>query len=120
MDKSLSGSRILVVEDEMLILLMIEAMLADLGFESVTAAASVDQAVAVVQGQVFDAAILDVNLRGSNSRPVADALALRGVPFFFSTGNHGEHVMDGYDDRAVLRKPFKQDGLGAILTSLLR
>jgi len=103
----------------MLILMMIEAMLADLGCEAVTAAATVEQAVALVEEQVFDAAMLDVNLKGHRSHAVADALAARGVPFFFSTGNSGQHIMDGYSDRAVLRKPFKYDALTAILTGLL-
>ena len=103
----------------MLIVMMIEAMLADLGCESVTTAATVDQAVALIEGQVFDAAMLDVNLKGSNSRPVADALAARGVPFFFSTGNGGHHTMDGYGDRAILRKPFMSNDLATMFTGLL-
>jgi CheY-like chemotaxis protein len=119
MDKLLSGRRILVVEDEMLIVMMIESMLADLGCESITAAGTVDQAVALIEGQVFDAATLDVNLHGTNSRPVADALAARGVPFFFSTGNAAHHTMDGYGDRAILRKPFIYEDLVAIFTGLL-
>jgi len=102
----------------MMILMMIEAMLADLGCKSITAAATVDQAIALIEEQVFDAAMLDVNLKGDNSRPVADALAARGVPFFFSTGNGGHHTMDGYGDRAVLRKPFVYENLAAIFTSL--
>jgi CheY-like chemotaxis protein len=97
----------------MLILMMIEAMLEDLGCESAPSAATVDQAVSLIEGQLFDAAVLDVNLKGVNSRPVADALATRGVPFFFSTSqaNGGHHTMDGYDDRAVLRKPFTDKDL---------
>ncbi len=67
MDKLLSGRRVLVVEDEMLVLLMTEGMLADLGCESVTAAATVDQALALIDGQTFDAAIRDKNLRGNKS-----------------------------------------------------
>jgi len=118
MNKLLSGRRILVVEDEMLIALMIEDMLADLGCESITAAATVDQALALIEAQVFDAAMLDVNLKGDNSRPVADALATRGIPFFFSTGNGGHHTMNGYEDRAILRKPFIFEGLVAIFAGL--
>lgn len=103
----------------MLILMMIEAMLADMGCETVTTAATVDQAVSLIEEQVFDAAMLDVNLKGINSRPVADALAARGVPFVFSTGNGGHHTMDGYEDRPILRKPFLSEALAAILTKLL-
>jgi CheY-like chemotaxis protein len=119
MDKLLSGRRILVVEDEMLIVMMIESMLTDLGCESVTTAATVAQAIALIDGQAFDAAMLDVNLKGTNSRPVADALAARGVPFFFSTGNGGHHTMGSYSDRAILKKPFLYEDLAAILTGLL-
>ena len=103
----------------MLIVMMIESMLDDLGCESVTTAATIDQAIALIDGQVFDAAMLDVNLNGTNSRPVADALAARGVPFFFSTGNGGHHTMDSYGDRAILKKPFMYEDLAAILKVLL-
>lgn len=119
LNKLLSGRRILVVEDEMLVLLNIEYLLADLGCESVTAAATVDQALVLVEAQVFDAAVLDVNLNGDESYPVADALGARGVPFAFSTGYSGEGMRDGYCERPVLRKPYKQDELVQLLTRLL-
>jgi CheY-like chemotaxis protein len=119
MDKLLCGRCILVVEDEMLILMMIEAMLADLGCESVTAAATISQAITLIDEEVFDGAMLDVNLNGGNSYPVADALVAQGVPFFFSTGNNGLHVKDRYSGTAVLRKPFMYEDLAAILTGLL-
>ena len=67
MDELLSGRRVLVVEDEMLVLIMIEDMLADLGCESVTSAATVDKAVALIDAQVFDVALLDMNLRGKQA-----------------------------------------------------
>jgi CheY-like chemotaxis protein len=110
--------RILVVEDEMLIAMMIEGMLNDLGCKSVATAATVDQAVTLIEGQDFDAAMLDVNLKGSNSYPVADVLAARGVPYFFSTGNSG-NMADGYGDRAVLRKPFMSRDLATMFRELL-
>ncbi|WP_192361130.1 response regulator [Mesorhizobium mediterraneum] len=80
MDKLLSGRRVLVVEDEMLVLIMIEDMLADLGCESVAAAATVNQAFAVIDAQIFDVAMLDMNLNGCNSYAVAEAFGTRGVP----------------------------------------
>jgi len=112
MDKSLSGRRILVVEDEMMVLMVTEDMLGDLGCESVAAAANVDQALALIEAQGFDAAMLDVNLNGSKSYPVADALAARGVPFAFSTG-YSDHGKDGhYSDRPVLKKTIQGWGSG--------
>ena len=77
-DKLLSGRRVLVVEDEMLVLMNIEDMLADLGCESVTAAATVDQAMALIEAQVFDAAMLDMNLNGTKSFPMPTS-SLRSV-----------------------------------------
>ena len=84
--------------------------------ESVAAAASSEKAVALVEGQVFDAAVLDMNLSGDSSRRVADALAARGVPFVVTTGNRA--VWDGFDG-TVLRKPFKHAELVEVLTCLL-
>jgi CheY-like chemotaxis protein len=116
MDKLLLGRRVLVVEDEMLVLIMIEDMLADLGCKSVTSAATVDRALALINAQVFDVAMLDMNLNGSDSHVVGEALAARGIPFFYSTGNTSRSLRDGYSDRPVLKKPFKYEELAAILT----
>lgn len=118
MDKLLSGRRILIVEDEMLLLLTIEDVLADLGCESVSSASTVDKAIGLIDGQVFDAAILDMNLNGTGSQAVAEALAARGVPFVIATGNR-DNTWEGFRDRAVIRKPFKYDDLVAILVRLL-
>jgi CheY-like chemotaxis protein len=118
MDKLLSGRRVLVVEDEMLVLIMIEDMLADLGCRSVTSAATVDKALALINEQDFDVAMLDMNLNGNDSHVVAEALAARGIPFFYSTGNTGRSLKDSYSDRPVLKKPFKYEELAAIFTRL--
>ena len=118
-DKFLSGRRVLVVEDETLVLMMTEDMLADLGCESVTAAATVDQALALIDTQVFDAAILDMNLNGNSSHPVAEALVARGVPFAYCTGNKGSDMRDDYRDRPVLKKPFEFEELVRSLRPLL-
>src|SRR5687768_5416396 len=118
MDKLLSGRRILVVEDEMMVLMATEDMLADLGCESVTAAATVDQALALIDAQGFDAAMLDVNLNGKKTYPVADALATRGVPFAFATG-YSDHGREGYyRDRPVLKKPLNYKELADTLSEL--
>ena len=118
MDKLLSGRRVLVVEDEMLVLIMIEDMLADLGCKSVTSAATVNKALALINEQVFDVAMLDMNLSGNDSHEVAEALAARGILFFYSTGNTSRSLRDGFSDRPVLKKPFKYEELAEILARL--
>jgi CheY-like chemotaxis protein len=115
----LSGRRLLVVEDEMLVLLNVEDILADLGCTSVSAAATVNQALGLIATQSFDAAMVDVNLDGRTSYPVADALAARGVPFVFSTGYSGQSLNDGYRDRPVLGKPYREADLVEVLARLL-
>lgn len=103
----------------MMVLMFMEDMLAEFGCESVTAAASVEEALAMIDTQDFDVAVLDVNLNGKKSYPVADALAARGVPFFFSTGYSSHGIRDGYRDRPVLNKPFQCEKLVEMLTRLL-
>ena len=103
----------------MLVLLNIEDMLADLGCESVTAASTVDQAVALIEAQVFDAALLDMNLNGIKSFPVADKLATHGVPFVFSTGYSAQDMRDGYRGRPLLKKPIRYQELIEVFTRLL-
>jgi CheY-like chemotaxis protein len=120
MDKLLSGQRVLVVEDEMLVLMMIEDMLADLGCKSITSAATVNKALVLIAGQDFDAALVDMNLNGNKSHAVAEALVARGVPFIYSTGNGGLDMKDDYPDRFVLQKPFKFEDLAKSLSHLLQ
>jgi CheY-like chemotaxis protein len=118
-DKLLSGQRILVVEDETLILMMIEVMLSDLGCESITSAATINTALALIDAQAFDAAMLDINLNGNISHSVAEALIARGVPFVYCTGNNRHKLSDVYQDRPVLKKPFKYEELVEALKRLL-
>src|SRR4029453_16722378 len=119
MEKLFSGRRLLVVEDEILVLMMIEDMLGDLGCESVISAGTSGQAIALIEAHIFDAAMLDMNLDGDDSKAVADALSERGVPFIYSTGNSSRDMREGFSDRAVLRKPFSFDELTTKLERLL-
>lgn len=119
MTKLLSGRKVLVVEDEMLVMMMIEDMLADLGCEAITTAATVDQALRHLGNGSFDVAMLDMNLGGASSESVADALALHQVPFIYSTGNTGNDTRQGHSDRPVLRKPFRAETLEQLLTVAL-
>lgn len=117
MDRLLAGRRVLVVEDEMMVLMMIEDMLADLGCEAVTVAATVDEALTLIETQVFHAATVDLNLNGEDSYAVADALIAGGVPFVFSTGTTA--LRDSYRDHPVLKKPYSDKKLAEALTRLL-
>jgi CheY-like chemotaxis protein len=119
MDKLLSGRRILAVEDDMLIRLTLEDMLAELGCESVSTAGTIDQALGLIDKRGFDVATLDVNLAGVSSYAVADALAARGVPFVFTTGYGANFLSDGYKERPILNKPFACEDLGHMLAGLL-
>jgi len=103
----------------MLILMMIEDMLSDLGCESVITASSVDLALAKIDAHTIDVAMLDSNLGGNSSDPIADALAERHVPFFFATGQKNGAMERGYQDRPVLKKPFSREALEARFRQLL-
>ncbi|WP_249779853.1 hypothetical protein [Bradyrhizobium sediminis] len=83
-----------------------------------TSAATVDRVLALIDTQVFDVAILNTNLNGNDSDSVAKALSARGISFIYSTGNTGHDVGDGYSDRPVLKKPFKNEVLVAIFARL--
>lgn len=116
----LSGRRILVVEDEMLVLMNIERALSALGCSTILVAATVRQALALlVQQPAVDVAIIDVNLAGEKSYPVADVLAERRIPFAFSTGCGDHGGRPDFDSRPVLRKPYVRASLEAVLMELL-
>jgi CheY-like chemotaxis protein len=119
MNSPFSGRRVLVVEDEMIVAWLLEDMLADLGCAVVGPAASLNQALAMIDAEVIDVAVLDVNLNGQTSYPIADALAARGVPFVFSTGYDKDRLLDGYRTFPVLQKPFHRSELGDTLAKLL-
>lgn len=116
----MSRRRILVVEDEGLVALMLEDMLEDLGYDLAYSAASVAQALAWIEaGGAADAALLDVNLGGETVFPVADALKARGVPFAFSTG-YGESHDPRFREAPMLGKPILIERLQAVLGRLGR
>ena len=118
-DQLLSGRRVLVVEDEMLVLIALVDMLADLGCTSISAAGNIERALDLIATNAFDLATLDVNLNGRRSYPIANALSDAGVPFAFSTG-YGEHGVDeGYGSHPVLSKPYNCSQLIKVLTTLL-
>ena len=115
-DSLLSDKRILVVEDEMLVAMQIEDMLSDLGCTSITFAATVKSALESIAENLFDLAMLDVNLDGTRSFAVAEALSGRHIPFAFSTGYS---VDESFGDRPVLNKPYSTVQFKKVLSKLL-
>jgi CheY-like chemotaxis protein len=113
--------RILILDDEPLISMLVEDWLTELGCEVVGPARSVEEGLNIVADSAkLDAAILDVNLGGTNSFLVADALKQRGIPFAFATGDSGVDASAGYANPILLPKPFDFDGVKAVLGKLLR
>src|SRR5215211_7869966 len=116
-----SGSaprRVFVVEDEIMIRMLLEDMLADLGYGVAASAGGLNEAIALARESDFDLAILDVNLNGDSVYPVADVLMERGVPFAFSTGYGERGLPEAYRDRPTLQKPFQLENLEDILTAI--
>lgn len=98
--------RIMIVEDEALVAMMIEDLLGDLGCQVAGSFGAVGEALTWLGGDQADpdGAVLDVNIGGEMVFPVADALRRRGVPFVFATG-YGDLPRRGFEDIGVLSKP---------------
>ena len=113
------AKRILVVEDELMIRMLLEDMLGELGYTVAAEAARIEEALEAAKNADFDIAILDVNLNGQPISPVADALVARGMPFVFATGYGERGLPEPYRDRPTLKKPFRMDGLKQMLQTAL-
>jgi CheY-like chemotaxis protein len=98
--------RVLIVEDEVLVSILIEDALTDLGIEVAGVAGTLEEALAHAEAGDFDCAILDVHLQGKDIFPLAEMLEARGVPFVFATGYGQCGVPEKYRERPVLQKPF--------------
>jgi DNA-binding response OmpR family regulator len=109
--------RVLVVEDEMLVALMICDMLSDLGYNPVGPAMRLDQGLDLAKKEPIDAAVLDVNLGDAKSFPVADVLRDRRVPFIFATGYGIADPHEAYPGVTALSKPFSAGDLDRALKS---
>ena len=111
----LRGRRVLVVEDEFLVAMDIELMLGDLGCHVLGPIGDLPGALRAAQEEALDLALLDVNLAGEPVAPVAEALALRAVPFVFCTGYQADILPSRYPAAPTLMKPFQVADLRAAL-----
>lgn len=115
----LRGCRVLLVEDEAIVAMVTEDLMAELGCDAIKHVASVADALAAMSAGEFDVAVLDVNLKGETSFGIADALAERVIPFMFCTGYGRAGLPDRYRQRVCVRKPFSIAELAAGLEAAL-
>jgi CheY-like chemotaxis protein len=116
---SLAGLRALIVEDESMLTMFIEDALADLGCSVAAIASRVDQARAKAATADFDVAILDVNLNGGSTYPIAEVLLSKNIPFVFATGYGAAGIPQSLRQAPVLTKPFTQEQLAQALAEAL-
>lgn len=117
--KTLSSLKVLVVEDEALVSMLIEDMLTDMGCTIVGPAAEIEEALRLAGSAEMDAALLDVNLGGRPIFPVADALKARGVPFAFASGYGEAGLSEDHRGSTVLQKPFREADLRRVFEGLV-
>ena len=118
MTRALQGRRVLVIEDESLVAMLLETILSDMGCTVIGPESNVGDGLRVVTGETdLDAALLDVNVAGREVFPVAEALKARGVPFVFSTGYGEAGLPEHWRGNPTIQKPFTE---GAIREALMR
>jgi CheY-like chemotaxis protein len=111
--------RILIVEDEAMIAMLVEDMVLDFGSEVVGPAAKMADAISLAQSATLDAAILDVNVSGSVIFPVAEILSKRGIPYIFATGYGSTGIPPRFQSHPTLPKPFSYQSLAEVLRDAL-
>ena len=117
MTTALQGRRVLIIEDESLVAMLLETILEDMGCIVVGPEANIDDGlVAATSEASLDAALLDVNVAGREVFPIAEALRARGVPFVFSTGYGEAGLPEHWRGNPTVQKPFTE---GAIRDALM-
>ena len=118
-DADLAGCRVLVIEDEALVMMLLEDFLTEAGCEVVGRASQSLDAMEKAGSLSFDVAILDVNLNGRQTLDIADCLMERSIPFVFATGYGASSFLGRFEGVPILQKPFHQFDLEAALRRAL-
>jgi CheY-like chemotaxis protein len=106
---------VLIVEDEMIVAMLMEDLVRELGVVDVYICPDVASALETVESRSVDCAILDLRIRDGSSTPVADALARKGIPFVFASGSDAGALKDRHADRPMISKPFLDDDLKLVV-----
>jgi len=114
-----NNAHILVVEDEAMLAFALEESLIDAGFEIAGVAGRLETALAMIEGSVFDAAVLDANLAGVSAGPAATALKARGLPFIIVSGYFLEQLPSAFSGALCLQKPCPPERIVQALRHLL-
>lgn len=112
-----TAKRVLIVEDEYLVALHLEDLLEALGYQVVGRASHLNDALVLARNSEIDFAVLDINLAGPYSFPVADILRDRGIPFIFASGYGSDGLVEGYQQETALSKPYE---VGALADAIAR
>jgi CheY-like chemotaxis protein len=115
-----SGLQILIVEDESMVAMMIEDMLEDLGHKVIATSGRMPDASKLVSDASADLAILDVNLNGEETYPLADSLAARRIPLIFATGYGNSGIKAEWSGVPVLQKPFQSRELAEAINRAIQ
>jgi DNA-binding response OmpR family regulator len=111
--------RILVVEDEVLIAMMLGDWLTEMGHELVGPAHTVAEALKLIESSAPAAALIDVNLHGEKSDAIADVLAARNVPMAFATGMSSDAISERFSNSLALAKPYDYEAIRNVVEKLL-
>ncbi len=115
MNASVDGLRVLVVEDEAMIAMLIEDMLLGMGCTMLGPATDTARALSIIEDDQFDVAVLDVNLAGERTTSIATALRAKNIPFVFATGYGTSGIDEEFRDWPILIKPFRDADLKRVL-----
>ena len=111
--------KVLLVEDETMLAMLMEMMLEDLGFATAYHASTLNDGIEYARNGEYDLAILDINIIGGDSFPIAAAIADRGIPFMFCSGYGRLGIPDAWLNRRCIAKPFSAEQLSEALSELL-
>ncbi len=118
-DKPGRSKRVLIVDDEPIIAMDLELLLLDAGYEIAGVTGRIAKALMFVEIEIIDVAILDANLGGETSAPVADALSARGVPFLVWSGYDAHQLPPVLRSAPSLRKPANSTQIIQTVNSIL-